>query len=101
MQPIGQLHQHHPDITGHGQKHAPQVLGLGLGLVGEMDAPQLGDPLHQGPHLGAKLGLDFLRRYLGVFDHVVEEAGGDDRTASTNIAQQIGYGDGMDDVGLA
>ena len=30
----------------------------------------------------------------------MEEAGGDDRTAGTNIAQQIGHGDGMDDVGL-
>ena len=101
VQPIGQLHQHHPDVTGHGQKHAPQVLGLGLGLIGEVDASQLGDPLHQRPHLGTEMQRDLFWRDLGVLHHIVQEAGGDHGGAGTDVAQQISHRHRMDDVGLA
>ena len=46
VQAVGQLHQHHPDVAGHGQEHAAQVFRLGFGAVGEMDAAELGHPLH-------------------------------------------------------
>jgi hypothetical protein len=45
--------------------------------------------------------FDLLRGDVGVLHHVVEEAGGDHPGTGTDVAQQVGNGDGMDDVGLA
>ena len=100
VEAIRQLHEHHADVTGHGQEHAAQVFGLGLGLVGEVNATQLGDPLHQAPHLRAEVLLDLLGRDLGVLHHVMEETGGDHPGTRTDVPQQIGDGDRMADVGL-
>ena len=101
VQPIGQLHQHHPDVTGHGQEHAPQVLGLGLGLVGEVNASQLGDPLHQGAHLGTEMQLDLLGCDLGVLHDIVQEAGSNHGSAGPDVAQQVCDRHRMNDVRLA
>ena len=100
VQPVGQLHQHHADVAGHGQKHLAQVFSLGLGSVGEMDAAQLGDALHQLPHFGSEVPLDFFQAHIGVFHHVVEEPSRDHRSAGADVAQQIRHGHRMDDVGL-
>lgn len=101
VEPVGQLDQHDADVTGHGQKHAAQILGLGLGVVGEMNASQLGDALHQRPHLGAKMGFQLLGAHFGVLDHVVEETGGNHAGTCADVTEQIGDGDRMDDVRLA
>ena len=101
VEAVCQLHQHHADVAGHGQKHATQIFCLGLGVVGEMDPAQLGDPLHQGPHLGAEASLDLIGGDAGVLDHVVQEAGGDYPCTGAGLPQQIGNGDRMDDVRLA
>ena len=66
-----------------------------------MDPAQLGDPLHQGPHFGAEVGLDLIGGDAGVLDHVVQEAGGDHPCTGAGLPQQIGYGNRMDDIGLA
>ena len=87
VQPIGQLDQHHPDVAGHGQKHAAQVFSLGFCVVGEVNAAELGNPLHQGPHLGAEMLFDLLSGDLGVLHHVVQEARSDHAGAGTDIAQ--------------
>ena len=101
VQPVGQLHQHHPDVAGHGQKHAAQVFRLGFGAVGEMDAAELGHPLHQGPHLSAKVLLNLGGGDVGVLDHVVEKPGGNHAGAGADIAQQVGHRHRVNDVGLA
>ena len=101
VETVGQLHQHHADVAGHSQEHAAQVLGLGFGLVGEVNAAELGHPLHQGPHLGAEAGLDVLRGDLGVLHHVVQKAGGDHRRTGADVPQEIGHRNRVNDVGLA
>ena len=101
VEPVGQLDQHHPNVTGHRQEHAPQVFRLGFGVVREMDAAELGDALHQGPHLRPKMLLDFLGDDVGVLDNVVEEARRNHPRTRADIAQQIGHRNRMNDVGLA
>ena len=100
VEAIGQLHQHHPDVAGHGQEHAPQVLRLGFRFVGEVDASEFGDPLHQSAHLGAEMLLNLLRGDLRVLHHVVEETGGDHAGAGADVPQQIGHRHRVADVGL-
>ena len=100
VQPVSQLHQHHADVAGHRQKHLAQIFSLGLGSVGEMDAAQLGDALHQLPHLRAEVPFDLFEAHIGVFHHIVEETSGDDRRAGADVAQQIRHGHRMNDVGL-
>ena len=101
VQPIGQLHQHHPDVTGHGQEHAAQIFRLGFCFVGEVDAAKFGNPLHQGPHLSAEVALDLVGGDFGVLHHVVQEASGNHAGTGADVAQQVGDGDRMNDVGLA
>ena len=101
MQAVGQLHQHHADVAGHRQKHLAQIFSLGFGAIGEMNAAELGDALHQLPHFGSEVPFDFLEADIGVFHHVMEEASGNYRCTGTDIPQQICHGHGMDDVGLS
>ena len=101
VQPVGQLHQHHPDVAGHGQEHATQVFRLGFGAVGEMDAAELGHPLHQGPHLSTKVLLNLVGGDVGVLDHVMEKTSGNHAGAGADIAQQVGHRHRVNDVGLA
>ena len=101
VEAIGQLHQHHTDVAGHRQEHLAQVLRLGFGSIVEMNAAELGDPLHQLAHLSTEMLLDLIRRDVGVLDHVVQEAGGDDTGAGADVPEQIGHGHRVDDVGVA
>ncbi|MEB3242996.1 MAG: hypothetical protein VKO44_05105 [Cyanobacteriota bacterium] len=101
VQAIRQFHQHHPNVAGHGQKHPPQVFRLGLGVIGEVDAAQLGHPLHQRTHLRAEMLLKLPRCHLGVLHHIVQETSGDHGRTGPDVAQQIRHRDRMDDVGLA
>ncbi len=101
VQPISEFHQHNADVAGHGEKHPPQIFRLGFGVVGEMNAPELGHAFHQRPNLGAEVLLQLPGRHLRVLHHVVKKAGGDHRRAGPDVAQQIRHGDGVDDVRLA
>ena len=87
MEPIRQLHQHHSDVTGHGQEHPAQVLSLGFGAVVEVNAAQFGHTLHQLPHFGAEVLLDLVGGDIGVFHHVMQEPGRDHAGARTDIPQ--------------
>ena len=87
VDPIRQLHQHNPNVTGHRHKHPAQIFGLCLGAVVEMNATKLGDPLHQLTHFRAEMLLDLLERYIGVFHHIVEEARRDHWSTRSDITQ--------------
>ena len=101
VQTVGQLHEHHPDVAGHRQEHFAQVFCLGLGAIGEVETPQLGDPLHERPHLRAKMLLQLISGEVGVFHHIVEKARGNHRRTGTDIPQKIGHRHGVNDVGVA
>ena len=98
VQAIRQLHQHHTNVAGHRQEHPAQILRLSFRAVVEVNAAELGDPLHQFTHLGTEVQLDLIGGDVGVFDHVVEEPCGDHRSAGADVPQQISHRHRMDDV---
>ena len=63
--------------------------------------PSLVTPLHELSHLSAEVLLDLIRRDVGVLHHVVQEAGGDDTGAGSDVPEQIRHRHRVNDVGIA
>ena len=128
VQPVGQLNQHDADILAHGEKGLAQgLLGEQFsarviddfeGLVGVQPVfgdlrimlvaagyarqmGQLGDAIDQAGNFLAKLTPDILQGDLGVFDRIVEQAGGDDGWGNFQLGQNGGHGDAVGDVWFA
>jgi hypothetical protein len=62
---------------------------------------QLGDAVNQFGNFVAKLAAQIIQRYAGVFDGVVQKAGGDDGRGQVHLAEHFGDGKAMIDVRLA
>ena len=77
VQAVGQLDDDDADVGDHGQQHLADVLGLVLLAVGKLDLVQLGDAFDDVRHLLAEALLDLFGGHIGVFDGVVQQAGGD------------------------
>ncbi len=73
VQPIGQLDEQHPDVTGHGDNHFADGGRLGFLPRGELDAVELGDPVDEPRHLRPEIGGDDLKGGRGVLHRVVEQ----------------------------
>jgi hypothetical protein len=101
VQPVGQLDEDHPQVAGHGEHHLAQVLGLGLGLGGELQLADLGDALDQVRHVLAEAGLEVEAGGAGVLDHVVQQGRADGVGVEALGDQDGGHAHGMGDVGLA
>ena len=101
VQAVGQLDQHHAHIGDHGQQHLADVFGLAVFAIGELDFVDLGDALDDVGHLVAEAGFDFFAGGGGVFDGVVQQAGGDGGRVHLHLGQHFGHLKRMNDVGLA
>ena len=101
MQAVGQLDEHDADVVHHGQHHLAHVLGLRLFRRGEVDLADLGDALDDVRDLLAELGLDLVDGDRGVFDGVVQQAGGDGRGVELHLGQDGRDLQRMRQVGLA
>ncbi len=101
VQTVGQLDEHDADVVHHGQHHLAHVLGLRLFRRGEVDLADLGDALDDVRDLLAELGLDLVDGDRGVFDGVVQQAGGDGRGIELHLGQNGGDLQGMRQVRLA
>ena len=77
VQAVGQLDDDDADVGDHGQQHLADVLGLVLLAVGKLDLVQLGDAFDDVRHLLAEALLDLFGGDIGVFDGIVQQAGGD------------------------
>ena len=74
VHPVGQLHQQHPDVVGHGQDHLADVFRL-LGLpVPEGQLADLGDPVDDVGDFFAEVLLQVVQGGGGVLHRVVEQA---------------------------
>ena len=72
--PVGQLHQQHPDVVGHGEDHLADVFRL-LGLpVAEGQLADLGDPVDDVGHFVAEILLQVVQGGGGVLHRVVQQA---------------------------
>jgi len=72
VQPISQLDQNHPNITGHGQCHFLEVFRLRLGTSAELNLGQLAHTVDQIRHRLTKLFCQGIFGNTGVFDHIVQ-----------------------------
>ena len=101
VQAVGQLDDDDADVLGHGHEH---LANGGRLLVGErlhLDAGDLGDALHQRPHLRVEGALHLLGRHLRVLHGVVEQRRRDGLGVHAQIGQDDAHLDGMDDERLA
>ena len=77
MQTIGQLDEDDANVVHHGEHHFAQVFGLLLFLGGEVDFADFGDALDDVRDLLAEFLANVDDRHRGVFDGVMQQAGGD------------------------
>src|SRR3546814_9758019 len=61
VQPVGELHQQHPDIARHGEQELPEILRRALALALRLDLRQLGDAVDQPRDILAEELVDLLR----------------------------------------
>ena len=101
VQTVGQLHDDDAQVLAHGHEQLAEVLGL-LGLVaGQLEAGQLGDPIHETRDVGAEKALDLLVGGARVLHGVVEKGGDDRRIVHPLRGDDAGHRDRVGDVGLA
>ena len=65
-----------------------------------MDLADLGHPIDQTGHFGAKLLLDLFQGGQGILDRVVQQAGDDRRHVQLHRGQKLGDLNRVDEVGL-
>ena len=101
MQAIGELDEDDADVVDHRQQHLAEVFRLALFGRGERDRADLGHAFDDVRDVFAELLADLLRRREGVFDHVVQQAGGDADRVELHVGEDVGHLERMDEVGLA
>ena len=101
VQAIGQLDEDHAHIRDHRKQHLADVLGLAVFAVGELDLVDLGDALDDVGHLVTEVGFNLLACRRGVFDCIVEKAGGDGRRVHLHFRKDFRNFKGMNDVWFA
>jgi hypothetical protein len=101
VQAVGELDEDDADIADHSEEHLADVLGLAVFAIGELDFVDFGDALDDVGDLLAEFGDDVFGGDGGVFDGVVEEAGGDGGGVELHLGEDEGDLQRMEDVGLA
>jgi hypothetical protein len=101
MQAVGELDEDDPDVVGHGQEHLADVLGLPLLGAGGGHVAQLGHAGDDVRHVRAEKLQEVLRCRAGVFENVVQDAGGDTDDVQPHVGQNVGHLEGVHEVGLA
>ena len=101
MLAVGQLDQHDAQIARHGHQHLAEVFRLRFLVGRELDAVELGQAVD---HLG-DLAAEFLGQFVlgraGVFEHVVQQRGGDGIGIHAPLDDGAGNRQRMRDVGFA
>ena len=101
VQAVGELDDDHAQIRDHGQQHLADVLGLVVFAVGELDLVELGDAFDDVRDLLAEALGDLAGGDVGVFDGVVQQAGGDGGGVHLELGEDLRDFQWMADVGLA
>ncbi len=101
VQPVGELHQHDPDVTRHRDDHLAEVLGLLLLAALEGNSGNLGHAVDQLGDFGAEGALDLDQRGRRILDHVVQQSGNDRRNVELEAGGDQRDVERMNNVGLA
>ena len=101
VQPVGQLDQDDPDVIHHGQQHLAEVLGLSFFARREPNGANLGDAFDDMGDLGAEQLTNPVDGRQGVFDDVVEQAGGNRHRVELHVRQKVRNCKRMNQIRLA
>jgi hypothetical protein len=99
VQPVGQLDDQHPDVTGHGHDHLAD--GLGFGRVTVLDLVQLGYAVDQGGDVLAEVTAQLGQRVRGVLHGVVQQGRADRVGVHAQLGQDRGHRERVGDVRVA
>ena len=101
MQAVGDFDENDAHVVAHGEQKLLERLGLERGFVAEDAAGNLGESLDDIGYFRAKEICDVFVGIFRVLLYVVEESGADGGAAESDfLADDLGNGDGMQDVGL-
>ena len=89
------------NVGDHGEQHLADVLGLVVFAVGELDFVELGDAFDDVRDLLAEALGDIAGGDVGVFDGIVQQAGGDGGGVHLELGEDLADFERMADVGLA
>ena len=95
VQPIGELDDDDARVLRDRQEQLAVVLRLRLDARPEGERRQVGEPVHQVRDFGAEIVTDLIERHVGVFDHVVQQGGGDRGGVHLEVGQQRGDRDAV------
>ena len=95
VEPVGQLHQHHPDVFRHRDQHLADVFRLGLLLTVEADFLQLGHAGDQLAHGGPEALFQIGDRQMRVFDGVVQDGGRQRVTIQLQVGEDARHAQGV------
>ncbi len=101
VQAVGELDEDDADVVDHGEHHFAEVLGLRFFSGREINLADLGDALDDVGNLFAEFLADFNGGDRGVFDRVVEQAGGDGNGIHFHVGENVADFERMHQVGLA
>ena len=98
---VAELDDDHADVVDHREQHLAEVLGLPLLARRKRNGADLGDAFDDVRDLRPEEFLDALDRRQGVFDHVVQQAGGDGDRVELHVGEEIGDRERVYQIGLA
>ena len=101
VEAVGQLDEDHAHVADHGEEHLADVLGLAVFAIRELDFVDFCDAFDDVRDLLAEFRDDVFGGDGGIFDGVVEEAGGDGGGVELHLREDDGDLERMQDVGLA
>ena len=96
VEAVGELDDDDADVGDHGEEHLADVLGLMVFAVGELDFVELGDAFDDVGDLLAEALFDLFGGDVGVFDGVVQQAGGDGGGVHLELGEDEGDLERMD-----
>ena len=101
VQAVGELDDDDANVSDHREQHLADVFGLVVFAVGELDFVELGDAFDDVRDLLAEALGDVGGCDVGVFDGVVQQAGGDGGGVHFELGKNLRDFQWMDDVGFA
>ena len=90
MQTVGQFHQHHAHVVNHRQQHLAHIFRLLLFARDIADVGNLGQAFDQMRNFFAKVVANGLGVGQRVFDHVMQQAGGNRNRVQPHVGENVG-----------
>ena len=101
VQSIGELDENDPHVLGHCQQHLAETLRLALLGRSVVELADFCQTVNEVGDLGAEVFFDVLDRRLGIFNGVVQQAGGDTDRVELEFGEDVGDFERVDQIRFA